>query len=155
MHHLGWRVVARSRTRALGSDKIWSREMEGPLYELIRDYQAARAATVGGPVLEFRAEALRHFALAHPDRCPEYMFADGRLQHAITQARAAGEILPPITGHRDEPLMLRIDRERAAAANEPSRRAPNSATGSAYSRLSASPRARARCDREWRCEWRC
>ena len=87
--------------------------MEGRLYELIRDYQADRAATVGGRVVEFRAAALRHFALAHPDRYPEYIFEDGRLVRAIAQARVAGEILPPIAGQRDDPLVLRIDRDRA------------------------------------------
>jgi hypothetical protein len=87
--------------------------MEGRLYELIRDYQADRAVTVGGRVLEFRAGALRRFALAHPDRYPEYIFEDGRLNRSIAQARAAGDILPPMTGDRNEPLVLRIDRERA------------------------------------------
>ncbi len=87
--------------------------MEGRLYELIRDYQADRATTVGSRVVEFRAGALLRFARAHPDRYPEYIFEDGRLGRAISRARAAGDILPPMTGHRDEQLVLRIDRERA------------------------------------------
>lgn len=87
--------------------------MEARLYELIRDYQTDRAATVGGRVVEFRAGALRRFALAHPDRYPEYIFEDGRLMRSIAQARVAGEILPPVTGHRNDPLVLRMDRDRA------------------------------------------
>jgi hypothetical protein len=87
--------------------------MEGRLYELIRDYQTDRAATVGGRVLEFRTGALRRFALSHPERYPEYILEDGRLSRSIAQARAAGEILPPIAGQRDCLLVLRIDRDRA------------------------------------------
>ena len=87
--------------------------MEGRLYELIREYQAARAATLQGRDLEFRPTALRRFAHAHPDRFPEYTLEDGRLGRAIAQARVAGEILPSITGQCDEPLVLRIDRDRA------------------------------------------
>ena len=86
--------------------------MEGRLYELIRDFQADRATSLGGNILEFRADALQGFALARPDRYPEYLFDDGRLSHAIAHARAAGEILPPISGSRDEPLFLRIDQDR-------------------------------------------
>jgi len=69
--------------------------------------------TIGGQLLEFRPDALHRFALALPDRYPEYIFKDGRVGRAISQARVAGEILPPMTGHRDEPLMLRIDLDRA------------------------------------------
>jgi hypothetical protein len=87
--------------------------MEARLYELIRDYQADRATALGGPIAEFRADALRHFALDRPDRYPEYILDDGRLAHAIGLARINGEILPPPSGHRDEPLTLRIDRDRA------------------------------------------
>ena len=87
--------------------------MEARLYELIRDYQADRATVLGGSVPEFHAEALRRFALARPDRYPEYILDDGRLAHAIAHARTAGEILPPPSSHRDEPLVLRIDRDRA------------------------------------------
>jgi hypothetical protein len=87
--------------------------MEARLLELIRDYQASRAATVGGIVAEFHVEALHRFASGHPDRYPEYILDDGRLDRAIALARRAGEILPPESGHRDETLVLRIDRERA------------------------------------------
>jgi hypothetical protein len=87
--------------------------VEGRLYELIRDYQAVRSAALGGPVLVCRPGALQRFALAHPDRYPEYLVGAGRLGRAIAQARGAGEILPPLTGHRDEPLVLRIDHDRA------------------------------------------
>ena len=61
--------------------------MEARLYELIRDYQADRATALGGPLAEFRADALRHFALDRPDRYPEYILDDGRLAHAIGLAR--------------------------------------------------------------------
>lgn len=84
--------------------------MEARLYELIRDYQADRAQALGAPILEFRADALRRFAVARPDRYPEYLFDDGRLGRAIEHARTAGEILPQSSGARDEPLHLRIDR---------------------------------------------
>ena len=84
--------------------------MEARLYELIRDYQADRARSLGAPILEFRADALRRFAITRPHRYPEYLFDDGRLARAIEHARTAGEILPPISGSRDEPLLLRIDR---------------------------------------------
>jgi len=87
--------------------------MEARLYELIRDYQADRATVPGGSVLEFRADALWHFAIARPSRYPEYILDDGRLAHAIAHARVAGEILPSPVGHRDELLVLRIDRDRA------------------------------------------
>lgn len=87
--------------------------MEGRLYELIRDFQADRATSLGGKILEFRADALRRFALARPERYPEYLFDDGRLAHAIAHARAAGEILPPSSGSRDEVLYLRVDQDRA------------------------------------------
>ena len=87
--------------------------MEARLYELIRDYQADRATVLGGSIAEFRADALRHFALDRPDRYPEYILDDGRLSHAIALARLAGEILTPPSGHRDEPLVLRIDRDHA------------------------------------------
>jgi len=87
--------------------------MEARLYELIRDYQTDRATVIGGSVARFRAATLRHFALRHPDRYPEYVLDDGRLTQAIAHARATGEILPPPSGHRDEPLVLRIDRDRA------------------------------------------
>jgi hypothetical protein len=88
--------------------------MEGRLYELIRDFQADRAESLGAKILEFRADALRRFALARPDRYPEYLFDDGRLDRAIAHARAAGEILPPIAGARDELLYLCIDQDRAS-----------------------------------------
>ena len=87
--------------------------MEGRLYELIRDYQSDRAAVLGAAVLEFRASALRDYAEGRPDRYPEYILADGRLGRAIELARRDGEILPPPSGHRDEPLVLRLDRDRA------------------------------------------
>jgi hypothetical protein len=87
--------------------------MEGRLYELIRDYQTDRAATVGDGVRDFRVAALHRFAVAHPERYPEYIFEDGRLNRSIAQACEAGEILPAGAGQLDEPLVLRMDRDRA------------------------------------------
>lgn len=86
--------------------------MEARLYELIRDYQVERAARLGGRVAEFRAEALRQFAQRRPERYPEYFVEDGRLSRAIERARREGEILPPPTDLRDEPLVLRADLDR-------------------------------------------
>jgi hypothetical protein len=87
--------------------------MEARLYELIRDYQAAHAETLGGRMLEFHADALHRFARVHPDRYPEYILDDGRLANAIALARRDGEIVPPPSGHRDEPLLLRGDHDHA------------------------------------------
>jgi hypothetical protein len=87
--------------------------MEARLYELIRDYQVGRAAVLGGWAAEFHAKALQQFARRRPERYPEYILDDGRLDRAIEYARRGREILPPPSNHRDEPLVLRVDIDRA------------------------------------------
>ena len=87
--------------------------MHGRLYEVIRDYQRHRAATIGGTIPEFRERALVDFAANHPERYPEYWVDPAWLSRAIAEARASGEILSLGTGSRDEQLVLRQDRRPA------------------------------------------
>ena len=87
--------------------------MEQRLIELVRDYQDERANLLGGRIPEFRETPLRRFAKLNGHRYPEYVLDDGRLSAAISEARAAGEIIPPRNGRRDEYLMLRADSERS------------------------------------------
>lgn len=85
--------------------------MEGRLYEVIRDYQRERAATIGGDVRTFRLSTIRAYAANYPSRYPEYVVDPDRLARAVQLARQSGDILPPPSGPRDDILWLRMDGE--------------------------------------------
>ena len=81
--------------------------MHGRLFEVILDYQRARAAIVGGFVPEFRERALADFAAAHHDRYPEFWVDPAWLSRAFQEAVATGEIVPLGVANRDDQYILR------------------------------------------------
>ena len=87
--------------------------MEARLYELIRAFQRERADALGVSVPGFRLRPLTRFATAHPADFPEYTADPARLARVVEEARAAGEIVLPHEGGRDDEMMLRVDRDHA------------------------------------------
>ena len=83
--------------------------MEGRLYELIQDYLREHAAIRGAHERSFRFSSIRAYAAQFPSRYPEYAVDTGRLRVAVETARINGEIVPAISGARDELLRLRAD----------------------------------------------
>jgi hypothetical protein len=83
--------------------------MEGRLYELIRDYLREHATLRGDRERSFRLSSIRAYAAQYPSRYPEYFVEAGRLRLVVEMARQSGEILPALSGGRDELLWLRRD----------------------------------------------
>jgi uncharacterized protein YraI len=70
-----------------------------------------RGATSSERVLTFRLGSLRAFAAKYPSQYPVYVVEPERLPIAVMLARNAREILPPVTGGRDDTLWLRVDHD--------------------------------------------
>lgn len=66
--------------------------MDGRLGELIYDYQRSRGTATAASPSGFTLAELEPFALARPERYPEYTAVAGRLGVDLAAAEQAGEI---------------------------------------------------------------
>ena len=88
--------------------------MNGRLAELIGDFQRSGARAAGDPASGFTVAELGRFAVARPERYPEYTAIASRLVADLAAAESAGEIRRAVDEHGSERLYLVRDWRRRA-----------------------------------------